>query len=138
MHSHLPSNKAVYTSIDNLFADNHCMGEALVLKSQAYNLSGMAFSLPAPLYCHTPSVSYKQGSSPGLCLPLPAWYPDAQRKSMDQGSSSQHVVICQSAWVHRRLGTTAIVPDPTVSHLVKHGLRTHITDCALPPQAACW
>ena len=78
-----------------------------------------------------------------LCLPLPApSNMDALRGSIDQGSpipdSQQYDSDIQ---VHRKLGTTAFIPDPTVSPsgLVKENgdCGPPLMDSALPSLVAC-
>jgi hypothetical protein len=64
---------------------------------------------------------------PKLCLPLPAWYLDVLREKPRPWTH-----VPNSAWVYRSLGAMATIPE-LISHQRKHGLRTPVIDCVLPP-----
>lgn len=72
---------------------------------------------------------------PRLSLPLPAWHADALKGSADLGTPfpTPNAWYPSSAWVHRRLKTTATVLDPAVSDPRKQGLRPPLLTVFLPP-----
>jgi hypothetical protein len=103
-------------------------GEGIHCKEPCVHLPEKAFSLPASLYYwHL----IKLGSScPRLCLYFPAWpwgCPEGEHRPVTHVPNSQQYP--RGIWVHRRLGTTAIMPNSAVSHLGKHGLGIPIIGC---------
>jgi hypothetical protein len=88
-------------------------GGGLCHKELQLNLPEKASSLPAPLYSgHSHQTWFRPRC--GLSLHLPAWLMDSLRGSMGQRTHPDSQWYPSGAWVHKRLETTAILPDPAV------------------------
>jgi hypothetical protein len=113
MHSHLPSNKAVWTSKDRLLYQGPWLSEAFIVKSMPKSPGAVPLS-SSPSTLHTGSRPL-----PGLSHPLPAWPVGTQ--FLTPRCHQQHLGTQEA----RNL---SIHPSP---HCFSPG--TPITDCVLPP-----